>query len=89
MRLLASERLQDFECKIGPTGNAVSGTQYQARARVLGYRFKDFTRLFRGECGIPLQESRGVSERDVHCPHGLRSAVQLNIQTIPAIVMSL
>jgi hypothetical protein len=74
--LLSRQRLEHIEGKLGLAGDPASGAQNQARMRVSRYRLEDFTGLFRGQCGIPLEQSRGVSERNVYRSNGLRSAVQ-------------
>src|SRR5450631_4117474 len=45
---------------------------------------EDLTRLLGGERGIPLEQSGSMPQRNIQCSYGLRSAVQLNIQSIPA-----
>jgi hypothetical protein len=90
VRLLGRQRLENVERQLSLAGDPAGGTQDQAGARMRRYRFEDFTGLFRGECGIPLEQSRGVSQRDVHCSKGFRSGVQLS-SNIPSLrfVMSI
>jgi hypothetical protein len=47
-------------------------------------RLEDLARLLGGKRSIPLQQSGSMPQRNIQCPNGLRSAVQLNIQSIPA-----
>src|ERR1700722_2091058 len=66
------------------TGDALRGAQNQARMRMARNGLEDLSRLLGGERGLPLQQSGSMPQRNIQCPYGLRSAVQLNIQSIPA-----
>src|ERR1700722_12213923 len=66
------------------TGDALRGAQNQARMRMARNGLEDLARLLGGERGIPLEQSGSMPQRNIQCSHGLRSAVQLNIQSIPA-----
>ena len=55
MRLLLCQGLEHFERELCPAGDPVSSAQNQAGMRMPGHRFEDFTGLFRGQCGIPLE----------------------------------
>src|SRR5712672_2889625 len=50
---------------------------------------EDLTRLLGRKRSIPLQQSGGMPQRNIQCSNGLRNAVQLNIQSIPADFLSL
>jgi hypothetical protein len=62
----------------------MGGPENQARTRMPRDCFEDFARLFRGKRSVSFQQSGGVPQRNVQCSNGLRNAVQLNIQSIPA-----
>jgi hypothetical protein len=82
-RLLASQRLEDLERQASPAADPMSGSENQARMRMTRNGLEDLTRLLGGKRGIPLQQSGCMPQRNIQCPNGLRSAVQLNIQSIP------
>jgi len=50
-----------------------------------GDGLQDLVRLLYSEPGVPLQQSCSMPQRNIHCPNGLRNAVQLNIQSIPVV----
>jgi len=62
----------------------MGGPENQARMRMTRHRLEDLTGLLGGKRSIPLQQSGCMPQRNIQCPNGLRSAVQLNIQSIPA-----
>ena len=74
---------QRVERRLRESGTAPRRAQNEARVRMPGSSFQDLVRLFDGEAGIPLQQSRGVSESNLERPDGLRNEVQLNIHSIP------
>ena len=81
--LLQGERLEHLERTLRTSGNAVCSAQDQPRVRMSRDGFEDFVHLLDRECGILLQQSRSMPQRNVQCSDGLRSAVQMNIQSIP------
>ncbi len=60
------------------------GAQNQPRMRMPGDGLEDLVRLLDRESGILLQQSCSMPKRNIQCSNGLRSAVQLSIQSIPA-----
>ena len=88
-RLFAGQGLEYVERQLSLTGDSVGSAENQARARMARNSLEDLTRLLGGKPSIPLQEPGCVSQSNVQCSNGFRNAVQWNIQTIPAIVVSL
>src|SRR5258708_15779071 len=89
MRLLTRKRLEYLERRVSLAADAMGGPENQARMRMTRNGLEDLTRLLGGKRSIPLQQSGSMPQRNIQCPNGLRSAVQLNIQSIPAVVMTL
>jgi hypothetical protein len=88
MRLLAGQRLEYLERQLSLAGDATGGPENQARMRMARNRLEDLTRLLGGKRSIPLQQSGSMPQRNIQCSNGLRNAVQLNIQSIPADFLS-
>src|SRR5260370_5470069 len=63
----------------------MGGPKNQSRMRMTRNGLEDLTRLLGGKRSIPLQQSGSMPQRNIQCPNGLRSVVQLNIQSIPAV----
>ena len=84
MRLLPGQRVENLNRKLSVTRNPVRGAQNQASMRMARNGLEDLTCLLGGERGIPLQQSGSMPQRNIQCSNGLRSTVQLNIQSIPA-----
>ncbi len=84
-RLLARERLEDAQRSPRLSGVPMSGSQNQAGIGMPGDGLQDLVRLLYSEPGVPLQQSCSMPQRNIHCPNGLRNAVQLNIQSIPVV----
>jgi hypothetical protein len=82
--LFPAERFQNFHRPVRMTGEALRCAQNQARMRMARNGLEDLTRLLSGERGVPLEQSGSMPQRNIQCSYGLRSAVQLNIQSIPA-----
>jgi hypothetical protein len=89
MLLLARQRCQHLDGGLGVPAPAVGRTENEAGMWMSGDAFENFVRLFYCEPGIPLQKSCSVTKSNLKRSNRLRNAVQLNIQWIPAIVMSL
>src|ERR1700692_2012031 len=83
-RLLPAERFKYPHREVSATGEAVRSTQNQTRVRMARNCLEDLSRVLGGERGLPLEQSGSMPQRNIQCPYGLRSAVQLNIQSIPA-----
>lgn len=81
--MFARQRLQHFERRLVAARQPMRGSKNQARARMARNGLENLSRLFRGERGIPLEQSRSMPQRNIQCSNGLRSAVQLNIQIDP------
>jgi hypothetical protein len=81
--LFGRQRLKHLERHLRSAAYAVRGTENQPSTRMAGDYFQDFARLLGGEFCIPLQQARGVSERNIQRAVELRGATQLNIRSIP------
>jgi hypothetical protein len=82
--MFGSQGFQHIESQLRPAADSMSGAENQARTRMTRNCLEDFVRLFRGKRSVSLQQSGSMPQRNVQCSNGLRNAVQLNIQTIPA-----
>ena len=82
--MFGSKRFQHIERQLRLTPDAMGGPENQSRTRMTRNCFEDFARLFRGKRSVSLQQSGSMPQRNIQCPNGLRNAVQLNIQSIPA-----
>ena len=82
-RLLPDQRLEYVERQLSFAGDAMRGSENQTRMRMARNRLEDFARLLGGKRSIPLQQSGGMPQRNLHCPNGLRNDVQLSIQSHP------
>jgi len=63
----------------------MSGPQNKAGIRMPGDGLQHLIRLLYRQPGVLLQQSCSMLQRNIHCPNGLRDAVQLNIQSIPVV----
>jgi hypothetical protein len=82
-RLLPGQRLEYVERQLSFAGDAMRSAENQTRMRMARNRLEDFARLLGGKRSIPLQQSGGMPQRNLHCPNGLRNDVQLSIQSHP------
>jgi hypothetical protein len=53
--MFGRQRFENVERQLSLAGDPAGGAQNQTGTRMLGHRFEDFTGLFRGQCGIPLE----------------------------------